>query len=335
GIGNSIGLIDSNGSTSIFQIVGICEGNPFIHGGEYLYIDTSLFQQLWLKSSVKWFMADVDITYVIPDAEANIESFFPDLKSVQTTYSYISLLRYSLQTQGAFINLIFVHSFLLSGLTQFIGILITTLRMEREVAIMRALGLSTVDVLGLFLTESSILGFTGVVVGIINSSIGASLLAWYISLSIPIQVALNSIRDQFLFMLWIGLSIVVTLASTYIPSKRASEVNIIAAISGRREMKDAIGIYEPVEFDVKAVIETMNVPVERKIGPGKQVEDAEIQDLIAKITKYKDKIDLEVKEDKDWFDLYQSQQTKYRNGELDSLKFSYTARRFLNYLKEK
>ncbi|WP_455142826.1 hypothetical protein, partial [Candidatus Hodarchaeum mangrovi] len=77
------------------------------------------------------------------------------------------------------------------------------------------------------------------------------------------------------------------------------------------------------------------VPVERKIGPGKQVEDAEIQDLIAKITKYKDKIDLEVKEDKDWFDLYQSQQTKYRNGELDSLKFSYTARRFLNYLKEK
>ncbi|MHA1214067.1 MAG: ABC transporter permease [Candidatus Hodarchaeales archaeon] len=319
-------------NTTDVVVSGMVEGNPFIHGGEYFFISTALFEQFFHKTTSKWFMSDINPDYPIVDAGNTVAKYYPSLKAVRTTYDYISMITYSLSVQGAFVHLIFIHSFLLSGLTQFIGILISTLKMEREVAIMRALGLSKESVFKLFLSEAAVLGISGVALGIVNSIIGSDLLAWYISQSIPIEVAINSLREQFLYFLWIVVSLLVTFASAWVPSKRASQTNIIAAISGRKDMEDALGLYEEVTFDVKKVIETINTPQVIQ-NDEKEIEDSEIQSLIEEVLRLSKDLDLSNEENKQWHDLFESQHQKFQHKEIDKRKFHIVLNRYLRYLR--
>ena len=324
-----------------FTISGICHGNPFIRGGEYIFVHSTIFQEVWNKTTSKWFWGDHDESYPKPSVVAEIEEVFYDIKSVMTIFDYQTMIEYSLGVQGSFIQLIFVHSFILSGLTQFIAILISTMRMERDVAITRSVGMSKRRVFFVFLTEASVLGLTGVMIGIINSFVGAELLGWYIRQSIPtLNVAVNSLLDQFMFMMWTTLAILVTLGSTWIPARRASQTNIIAAISGRKELKTARSFFKPAEFDIDAVIDKMHATPEyvKEIEAMKdakpEISDSEIQELIKEIEPLSEKLDLNVDENKKWFDLYQGQVTRYKEGKMEKQRFILSLKRYLEFLKK-
>jgi len=249
------------------------------------------------------------------------------------------MIQNSLGTQGAFIHLIFVHSFFLSGLTQFISILITTLKLERDVAIMRSMGMSKGEVFRLFLSEAGTLGFTGVFIGIFNSIVGAELLAWYISQSIPIEATISGLRDTALFFLWIIISLLVTLGSTYIPSRRASQTNIIAAISGRHEEKATIGLYKPKEMDVKALAKKlhgleMETPADIDESEMKAIEP-EIEMLQNEVNYLSKNMDLFDSENKKWHDWYNQQLNEFNKGNIDNRRFKTILNRYKKYLKER
>ncbi|MFX0085818.1 MAG: ABC transporter permease [Candidatus Hodarchaeota archaeon] len=340
GVGDVLEIQVDSETTEYIQIGGICSANPFIHGGEYIFIDYSLFQSVWNKTSSKWFMADIRGTEISnADAEKVLQLAYPNVKSVKTTYYYFTMIQNSLGTQGAFIHLIFIHSFFLSGLTQFISILITTLKLERDVAIMRSMGMSKGEVFRLFLSESGMLGFTGVFIGIFNSIIGSELLAWYISLSIPIEATISGLRETALFFLWIIISMLVTLGSTYIPSRRASQTNIIAAISGRHEEKAKIGLYKPKEMDVKALAEKlygleMETPVDVDESEMKALTP-EIEMLQNEILYLSQDLDLSVSENIKWHDWYNKQFDEFNKGKIDNRRFKTILNRYKKFLKEK
>jgi putative ABC transport system permease protein len=339
GIGDVLEIeVDSETKEDIL-VGGICSANPFIHGGEYIFIDYSLFQSVWNKTSSKWFMADIRGTVISNvDAEKELQLAYPNVKSVKTTYYYFTMIQNSLGTQGAFIHLIFIHSFFLAGLTQFISILISTLKLERDVAIMRSMGMSKGEVFRLFLSEAGTLGFTGVFIGIFNSIVGAELLAWYISQSIRTEAAISGLRDTALFFLWIFISLLVTLGSTYIPSKRASQTNIIAAISGRHEMKATIGLYKPKEMDVKALAERlhgleMETPEDISESEMKAIHP-EIEMLQNEVTYLSKNIDMFDSENKKWYDWYDKQLDEFNKGNMDNRRFKTILNRYKKFLKE-
>jgi ABC-type antimicrobial peptide transport system permease subunit len=93
--------------------------------------------------------------------------------------------------------------------------------MEREMGIMRSVGLSKRGVFSIFMSESTALGFTGLIVGLLDGLFGSILLIWYISLSLPIDLYFPPERIVF----WIIVSFLITLASTIIPSYRSRKCN--------------------------------------------------------------------------------------------------------------
>lgn len=330
-----------NSSVSIeIEITGIFSANPFLHDGEYIFVQTALFEQYFSKTSSKWFMIDIDGDKIPKtQAEKQLEDRYPLIKSVKSTHYYESMIENSLGVQGAFVHFIFIHTFLLSGLTQFISILISTMKMEREVAIMRALGLSKTGVFRVFLSEAGILGFTGVIFGIINSILGSELLAWYIGQVIPIQVTIEGTRDQFFFLLWIFVALLVTLGSTYIPSYRASQTNIIGAISGRHELKEAVSVIDPVEFDVKAVTKKLQATpdyveeLQSRKAVTKEADEIEIQGLLNNIASLSQNLDLSKPENQKWIEWYKTQEEKYNQGILDKTKYASGLKRYIKFLK--
>ncbi|MFX1508155.1 MAG: ABC transporter permease, partial [Promethearchaeota archaeon] len=166
---------------------------------------------------------------------------FPYFKDITKVEYFTQMMKRSLTFQSVLFQLLFIESFILAAITQFICILVSTLRMEREVGIIRSLGLDKKGVLTIFLAESTALGITAAFLGLVDGLLGAHLLGWYISLSIPIRIelTLNYV------ILWIFFSILVTQISAFIPSYRSSRRNIVAAISGRpltRELRDSYKI---------------------------------------------------------------------------------------------
>lgn len=220
--------VTSNSSTEVI-ITGIAASNPFLQHGLYIFFSDTLFQDFWQNNSANWFLMsisqDSDNLRTITDRlSQKYEDVFQEVISVDF---YTKVIENSLIVQTALFQMLFLHTFLLSGLAQFICILISTLKMEREIGIMRALGLSQREVVSTFFGESTLLGISGVIIGIINGLMGGELMTWYISQSIPIKTDVS----WNLIIFWVAVAFLITVVSTIIPSYRSSIKNIANAIN--------------------------------------------------------------------------------------------------------
>ncbi|MHA2096842.1 MAG: ABC transporter permease, partial [Candidatus Hodarchaeales archaeon] len=230
-LGSNVSIKIADNSTVNVTLTSVIKGNLFIGGGEYLYISTNRFQELYQTTRARWFVCDIEGSIRGVENTLETNNIFRDVISI--TF-YAEMMERSLLFQSALFQLLFVESFILAAIAQFICILVSTLRMEREIGIMRSLGLTRRGVFGIFLTESVALGISALFVGLIDGLLGSVLLAEYISPSIPITINFPVMT----IATWLFLSFLITIFSTVIPSYRSSRKNIVATISGRPMTKD-------------------------------------------------------------------------------------------------
>ena len=227
-IGDNLSIQIASNKTDSFVITGISEGNPFFQHGNYVYCSSELFQTYWQNVTASWFIMSVgDESASLRSLRDRLEMKYEDLKEIIPIDFYTKVIRNSLIVQAAFFQILFLNTFLLSGLAQFICILISTMNMEREIGIMRAMGLTKGEVFSIFFAESTLLGITGVIAGIINGIIGSELMVWYISFSIPIKTSLS----PSVIFFWVFISLLITVLSTIIPSYRSSRKLIAYTIN--------------------------------------------------------------------------------------------------------
>lgn len=110
---------------------------------------------------------------------------------------------------------------------------ISLLERTNEIGIMRAVGASRRDIQGLFLIESSLIGFLGGVVGLIAGALGG--VVFNIILNIVARALGGQSLDIFATPFWFVLvvltfSVIVGFASGFFPARRASRLNTLAAL---------------------------------------------------------------------------------------------------------
>ncbi len=246
-LGSNISLKITENQTVNITLSAVILGNIFLGDGEYLYIATDYYEEYFNSTLAKWFVCNVQGD--VGTAQANIEKDYDRFTSVMGITFYKEVIERSLIFQSVVFQVLFIESFILAAIAQFVCILVSTLRMEREMGIMRSLGLNKRGVFGIFMAESTALGLSALVVGLIDGLLGSVLLSWYISLSI------TNIVIQFPFdriLLWVVISFLITLASTILPSYRSSQRNLVATISGRPMVRSYIEKLEkPYMYDKK------------------------------------------------------------------------------------
>ncbi|MHA2244156.1 MAG: FtsX-like permease family protein [Candidatus Hodarchaeales archaeon] len=226
-LGSHISVKNTENSTVNITLGAIIQGNVFLNNGEYLYIPSERFQDYFNSSLAKWFVCDVNGD--VESVQLALESTFSQFKEVIGITYFSELIEKSLIFQTAIFQVLFIESFILAAMAQFVCILVSTLLMERDMGIMRSIGLHKQRVFEIFMTESSALGLSSLLIGLIGGLLGFFLIVWYISFSIPIKTEILFDR----VLIWILISFLVTLASTILPSYRSSQKNIVATISGR------------------------------------------------------------------------------------------------------
>jgi ABC-type lipoprotein release transport system permease subunit len=234
-LGNNVSIKIADNSTVNVTLSAVIKSNVFIGGGEYLYISSLRFQEFYNSTYAKWFICDVDgDAYPVQHSlETSYEEYFKEVMSI--TF-YTEMIEKSLVFQSAVFQVLFIESFILAAIAQFVCILVSTLRMEREIGVMRSFGLNRRGVFGIFMTESIALGITALIVGLIDGILGSILLGWYIHKSIPIDLSF-SVGN---IVIWLGFSFLITILSTFLPAYRSSMKNIVATISGRPMAKQYV-----------------------------------------------------------------------------------------------
>ena len=226
-LGTNVSIKVADNSTVNITLLAVVKANVFLRNGEYVYINSSCYQEFFNSTLAKWFICQKSEETI--SAKGTMELAFPDAIDITEITTFTDIMERTLSFQAAIFQALFIQSFILAAIAQFVCILVTTLRMEREMGIMRSFGLSRGGVFSIFMSESTILGFTALIVGLIDGFVGIVLLLWYISLSIPIDLIIPPLNIIF----WIIASIFITFASTAVPAYRSSQKNIVAAISGQ------------------------------------------------------------------------------------------------------
>ncbi|MFX1515505.1 MAG: ABC transporter permease [Promethearchaeota archaeon] len=240
--------VSANSSTQV-KITGITAGNPFLQDGYYLYVSNELFQQYWSNASANWFIMKLTPDSDHPNVVANqLAGKYPALNQIIPVDFYAQVIESTLMMMSVFFQVLIIYTFFIAALTQFLSILMSNMNMEREIGILRAMGLSHSEVFQTLLVESTLLVTTGVILGIINGLIGSELLAWYISFSIQIQ---TSISINFIF-LWVFLTIIIPLISTEVVTRRTLNKAIAYTINTeipRTQKYAPIGWHDLLDWD--------------------------------------------------------------------------------------
>ena len=221
-------LIKDNDSFKVISIIN-STGNPIIDNS--VFIETNEGKKILNKSN------DFDVLFLtyndmnkVDNIVKSIQKHFSNQVSILNSLEIIKTLTKFIGGISTFISSIAVFSLIVGALGIIITIYTSVVERTHEIGILKALGSTNNTILGLFLTESTIIGIMGAVVGIIFGFFGSHFLIYiflfFLKIPIKIYPVFNLIEIFKIFIAVVGLSIVSGLYPAYKGSK-ISPVNAL------------------------------------------------------------------------------------------------------------
>ena len=218
----------NNDNYNVIAIIN-STGNPIIDNS--VFIETKKGQEILNKSS------DYDVLFLtyndinkVDNIVKTIQKHFNNQVSILNSLEIIKTLTKFIIGISTFISSIAVFSLIVGSLGIIITIYTSVVERTREIGILKALGGTNKTILGMFLTESVIIGMIGAGIGILFGFLGSYVLlnAFLFFLKLPIKIypVFDSIEILKIFIAVVGLSIFSGLYPAYKGSK-ISPVNAL------------------------------------------------------------------------------------------------------------
>ncbi|MGN6624915.1 MAG: FtsX-like permease family protein [Candidatus Nitrosocosmicus sp.] len=214
-----------------FEVVSIVNatGNPIIDNS--VFVETNLGKEILNKSN------DYDILFLtyndinkVDNIVKTIQKHFNNQVSILNSLEIIKTLTKFIVGISTFISSIAVFSLIVGSLGIIITIYTSVIERTREIGILKALGGTNRTILGMFLTESIIIGMIGAAIGIVFGFAGSHLLLnaflYFLKLPIKIYPVFDAIEVLKIFIAVIGLSIFAGLYPAF-KGSRISPVNAL------------------------------------------------------------------------------------------------------------
>ncbi len=218
-------------NNDIFNVISIINttGNPIIDNSAF--IETKIGKEILNKS------IDYDILFLtyndmnkVDNIVKTIQKHFHNQVSILNSLEIIKTLTKFIVGISTFISSIAIFSLIVGSLGIIITIYTSVIERTREIGILKALGGTNKTILGMFLTESVIIGMIGAGIGILFGFLGSYVLlnAFLFFLKLPIKIypVFDIIEILKIFIIVVGLSIFSGLYPAYKGSK-ISPVNAL------------------------------------------------------------------------------------------------------------
>ena len=225
---SSSSLLKNNNNFNVIAIIN-STGNPIIDNSAF--IETQTGKEILNKSS------DYDILFLtyndidkVDSIVKTIQKHFNNQVSILNSLEIIKTLTKFIVGISTFISSIAVFSLVVGSLGIIITIYTSVIERTREIGILKALGGTNKTILGMFLTESVIIGMIGAGIGILFGFFGSYVLlnAFLFFLKLPIKIfpVFDITEILKIFIVVVGLSIFSGLYPAY-KGSRVSPVNAL------------------------------------------------------------------------------------------------------------
>jgi putative ABC transport system permease protein len=224
----SSSILKYNNNFNVIAIIN-STGNPIIDNS--VFIETQTGKEILNKSS------DYDILFLtykdidkVDSIVKMIQKHFNNQVSILNSLEIIKTLTKFIVGISTFISSIAVFSLVVGSLGIIITIYTSVIERTREIGILKALGSTNKTILGMFLTESVIIGMIGAGIGILFGFLGSYVLlnAFLFFLKLPIKIfpVFDITEILKIFIVVVGLSIFSGLYPAY-KGSRISPVNAL------------------------------------------------------------------------------------------------------------
>jgi putative ABC transport system permease protein len=224
----SSSILKYNNNFNVIAIIN-STGNPIIDNS--VFIETQTGKEILNKSS------DYDILFLtykdidkVDSIVKTIQKHFNNQVSILNSLEIIKTLTKFIVGISTFISSIAVFSLVVGALGIIITIYTSVIERTREIGILKALGSTNKTILGMFLTESVIIGMIGAGIGILFGFLGSYVLlnAFLFFLKLPIKIfpVFDITEILKIFIVVVGLSIFSGLYPAY-KGSRVSPVNAL------------------------------------------------------------------------------------------------------------
>ncbi len=222
---------DSNDDNNFNVLATInSTGNPIIDNS--VFIETERGKEILNKSN------DYDIAFLtyndvgkVDEIVRNIQKNFNNQVTILNSLEIIKTLTKFIVGVSTFISSIAVFSLIVGAIGIIITVYTSVVERTREIGIIKALGGTNKTILGMFLTESAILGILGASIGILFGFLGSHVLlnAFLFFLNIPIKITpiFNIVEISKIFFTVIGLSVF----SGLYPAYKGSKISPVDALN--------------------------------------------------------------------------------------------------------
>ena len=205
-------------------------GNPIVDNS--IFIDVDKGKDLLEKGD------DYDLLFVTYDDVNKVEGLLKQIQkhfdnqvTILNSLEIIKSITKFIVGVSTFISSIAVISLIVGALGIIITIYTSVVERTREIGILKALGGTNRDILGMFLTESVFLGILGALFGIVFGFIGSYLLLigflYFLNLPLQIYPVFNLLEISKIALIVVALSI---FAGLY-PAYKGSKISPVDALS--------------------------------------------------------------------------------------------------------
>ena len=205
-------------------------GNPIIDNS--VFIETSKGREILNKSN------DYDLVFLtysdidkVDRIVKNIQEHFGNQVTILNSLEIIKTLTKFIVGVSTFISSIAVFSLIVAAIGIIITIYTSVVERTREIGIIKALGGTNKTILGMFLTESAILGIIGASIGIFFGFLGSHVLLssflFFLSLPIKISPIFDMAEISKILITVVGLSIF----SGLYPAYKGSKISPVDALN--------------------------------------------------------------------------------------------------------
>jgi lipoprotein-releasing system permease protein len=226
--GDNITITSSKSVTKVMKVVGFFQTSNSVVDKKNSYINISAAQQLLLENSSYVTDINVDVTDFdrAPDYSQKFSTLTgykaEDWKAANETLTAASRMRRIIITIISF-SILLVAGF---GIYNILNMTIS--QKLNDIAILKAIGFRGKDVVRIFVQQALIIGFIGIIAGILV----ASFLVWQLS-KVYIGGDIGYFPITFMPAMFIRgslLGLVITLCAGYIPAKKAANVDPVSIL---------------------------------------------------------------------------------------------------------
>ena len=219
---------------SVFTVVGIFRTGMYEYDNNFVYISLNDAQKLFsMNGKITGIEVKINDIYKAKEISGTIRIMDKNFWTIDWMEMNRNLF-YALKLEKIAMSIILILIVLVAGFNILSTLIMLVMEKTKDIGVLKAIGVSSKNIMSIFIIEGTVIGITGILLGCIGGVITCMLLAKYRFIKLAsdvyyittLPVKINLLDILIIVIVTLGISVIATIY----PARKASKLDPVEAI---------------------------------------------------------------------------------------------------------